>query len=104
MEKEKLVEIAFEIIGYAGEAFDHFNTAVTHAESGKFDEISTYMEKGSAALANAHKTQMELIVEEARGNDVPYSLTMVHAQDHLMNAVLFESVAKHMITILKKGE
>ena len=101
MQKEKLVEIAFAIIGHAGEAFDCFNTALKKAEAGDFDEIDTWMEKGSASLANAHQAQMELIVEEARGNEVPYSLTMVHAQDHLMNAVLFESVAKHFITLLK---
>lgn len=101
MEKEKVMDIAFQIIAYAGEAFDHYNHAIVCAENLNFDEAETDIKNGKQAIKEAHKAQMDLIVAEANGENIPYCLTMTHAQDHLMNAILTETIAKHLIAVAK---
>lgn len=99
--KEQVMEIAFQIIGYAGEAFDYFNQAALKAEESNFEEAEALVKEGKNSLKEAHKAQMDLIVAEAREEEIPYSLTMTHAQDHLMNAVLMETTVRHLIAVAK---
>ena len=104
MDKKEIVEIAFQIIGFAGDAYSDFNEAVSHAERGEFDSADEKIKSGKKQLVLAHKAQTKLLVSESRGEDIPYSLTMVHAQDHLMRAALMETLSKHLIAILRKGK
>ena len=52
-------------------------------------------------ILEAHEIQTEMIQNELNGKKVEVGLLMVHAQDHLMNAMTVMDLCKEMIDILK---
>ncbi len=56
---------------------------------GQYDEV----------ISKAHKAQMSLITSEAKGIEMPYSIIMVHAQDHLMQAIFIQRTIKELIEV-----
>jgi len=50
----------------------------------------------------AHRFQTDLIQGEARGEKVEIRLILIHAQDHLMNAMTVIDLAKEIIELYKK--
>lgn len=103
MTKDELQLIACQIVAYAGSAFGFFNRAVEAAENGKLKEAGEFMQLGKDELHSAHDAQTELLAAEARQQDIPFSIIMVHAQDHLTMAIFAERMAKHFIALWKRG-
>ncbi|MDK6812289.1 PTS lactose transporter subunit IIA, partial [Lactobacillus jensenii] len=44
-----------------------------------------------------------LLAKEAQGEDIAYSVTMMHGQDHLMTTILLKDVMSHLIELYKRG-
>ena len=38
-----------------------------------------------------------------QGDDIAFSITMIHGQDHLMTTLLLKDLMKHLIELYKKG-
>ena len=102
VEKEQLQMISFQLISYAGDAFNHFYAAVNLAAEGKYDEAEEEIRVGDESLTLAHKSQTDLLTAEARQEDVPFSVILIHSQDHLMTTIMYERMAKQMIEMYKK--
>ena len=60
------------------------------------------LEAADEALGNAHKSQTNLLTQEASGDSVELSLLLVHGQDHLMNAITFKDLARELIDVYRK--
>lgn len=103
MDKEKMMECAMQIIAYSGSAFDYFNRAIEAVEEGHPENAKQYMEDGKEDLRHAHDAQTDLLASEAQGKDLPFSILMVHAQDHLTMAIFSERMAKHFLKLWEKG-
>jgi len=54
------------------------------------------------ALSKAHTFQTNLIQNEAAGEVVKISLLVIHAQDHLMNAMTVLDLAQEMIAMYEE--
>ena len=91
------------LITNAGDARSLAIQAVRLARKGEFDEADKCMKQCTEAMENAHKYQTDLIWAETSGNPVPLSLLMVHAQDHVMNAMTVKDMAFEMIEILRES-
>lgn len=102
MDREKVQEIALQIVAYAGSAFDCYNRAITAAEEGNLAEAEALMKDGGKELRQAHDAQTDLLAAEAGKEEIPFSILMVHAQDHLTMAIFAERMAKHFIRIWEK--
>lgn len=102
MNKEKLQAISFEIISYAGDAFSYFFQAVDRARNGAIEEAEELVKKGDEQMVRAHRAQTDLLTAEAGGKELPYSIVMVHAQDHLMTTLMYERIAKEFITLYRE--
>ncbi|MDX7989752.1 PTS lactose/cellobiose transporter subunit IIA, partial [Xenorhabdus sp. 12] len=55
-------------------------------------------------INEAHHFQTELIQSEARGEKTEISVLLIHAQDHLMNAITVKELAEEFITLHKRVE
>ena len=102
MEKSEIQLMSFQIIAFAGDAFDHFKTAVDLAGEGKFDEADAEIKAGDESLTQAHQAQTDLLRAEAREEDIPFSVILIHSQDHLMTTIMYERMAKQMIEMYHK--
>lgn len=94
---------AFLLISTGGDATASFLRAIKEAGEGNFDNAYEFVNKGNQALVSAHEMQTALITQEALGNKQEYSLLMVHAQDHLMNAMLLKELVVHIIKLYKNN-
>ena len=96
-----LEEICFKIITFSGDGQSKMLQGLKEAKEGEYEKARVCMEEGKELLHQAHKVQTELIVDEAQGKKTPYSILMVHAQDHLMNAMLAQHLISEMINMYK---
>ena len=102
MDKEQVQLTSFQLVAHAGDAFSNFYEAVACARNGEFDRANTLVEKGEACLNDAHRTQTEMLSSEANGEDVAFSLMLVHGQDHLMTTIMFGRIARELIEVYKE--
>lgn len=98
----KMEEIIFKLISCGGEAKSFSMEAIYNAKAGKFVEAERCIKNAEEKLQEAHIEQTKLIQSEAQNNKVEMSLLMVHAQDHLMNAITTRDLAGEMVEMYKK--
>lgn len=94
-------EVIMGIIVNAGETKSHSMKAISAARLGNFEEADREMVLAEETVSLAHKQQTQLIIEEAGGSKIEITLLMVHAQDHLMNAITVKDLANEIVGILK---
>lgn len=99
MTKEELQALAFEIIGFAGNALSTYYEALEKAKQGDDEQSNLLMAKASKDMQEAHHYQTDLLCRESNGENFDISLLIIHAQDHLMNAVLAEKLIKELIVL-----
>ena len=94
MKKEDLQIVAFQMISYAGEAVAAYVEALKLFRAGQIEQSRKKYELGNENLNLCHTKQMEVIVKESNGENVPYSLVMTHAQDHYSTAYNLQLLCK----------
>ena len=87
MNREEVALLGFEIVAYAGDARSKLLEAL----------------KANGCIADAHHAQTSLLTKEAAGEDIAYSITMIHGQDHLMTTILLKDLMHHLIELYKRG-
>ncbi|MCZ0701623.1 PTS lactose/cellobiose transporter subunit IIA [Natronobacillus azotifigens] len=90
------------IIIHGGNARSASMRAMASAKKAEFDEAEKFIEETNEELNKAHRIQTDLIQAESRGDKTEISLLMVHAQDHLMNAMTVRDLALEIIDLNKK--
>lgn len=103
MNREEVTLLGFEIVAYAGDARSKLLEALNAAQAGEFDRAESLVEESNACIVEAHHAQTSLLTKEAAGEDLAYSVTMMHGQDHLMTTLLLKDLMKHMIELYKRG-
>ncbi|MHC5228046.1 PTS lactose/cellobiose transporter subunit IIA [Enterococcus sp. LJL99] len=86
-----------QLIVNGGDARSGCLKAIQKAEEGEIEEALILLENANASLNKAHESQTKLIQSEIRGEGVELNLLMIHAQDHVMNAMTVRDLAKYII-------
>lgn len=102
MDREAVQMASVGLIANAGDAFSHFRAAIDCAREGALEEAEAELAAGRQGIAEAHKAQIDLLACEGRGEGLELTLLLVHAQDHLMNAMTFESVAREFVELYRE--
>ena len=103
MNREEVQLLGFELVAYAGDARSKLLEALKQAEAGDFAKAEALVEEAGGCIAEAHKAQTSMLTQEASGAEIPYSITMMHGQDHLMTTILLKDVIHHLIELYKRG-
>ena len=104
MNREEITLLGFEIVAYAGDARSKFLEALKAAQNGQYERAEELIAEGGKCLNDAHNAQTSLLQKEASGDDLAYSVTMMHGQDHLMTTILLQDLMKHLIELYKRGD
>lgn len=104
MKREEVQMMGFEIVAYAGDARSKLLLIMEQASNGNFENVDMQLQEVDSLIAQAHRSQTLMLQEEAKGNDIPYSFTMIHGQDHLMTTMLLRDTIKTFMRILKRTE
>jgi len=94
---DEYMNVVMGIIINGGNAKGLAFEAIQKAKAGDFDGAEKLIQESQEALQEAHATQTDLLTRTAQGESIEVNLYMVHAQDHLMNAITFRDIAKELI-------
>ena len=97
----ELEQEIMSLILYGGNAKGLAIEALRAAKEGNFEQADQFLEEADSNMNEAHSTQTKLIQAEIRGESVQLSLLMVHAQDHIMNAITTVDLCREIIEILR---
>lgn len=61
------------------------------------------MASSESACLQAHKIQTALISQDEGCGKIEVNLILIHAQDHLMNAILCQDLAREIISLRKSS-
>jgi PTS system cellobiose-specific IIA component len=99
MTKEELYTISFQLILHGGNARSLAMEAIFDAKEKNFAAALEKLSEAGKELNEAHKYQTQLIQAEAGGETLDLPILLVHAQDHLMNAMTVRDLAAEIIDI-----
>ncbi|GLW38908.1 PTS lactose/cellobiose transporter subunit IIA [Pectobacterium actinidiae] len=88
-----------ELIIYAGEARSSSMEALSAARKYDWDKAEELLNTASVAARKAHQIQTALIGADEGSGKIPVNLILVHAQDHLMNAMLCRELVEELIQL-----
>jgi PTS system cellobiose-specific IIA component len=81
-----LEQTLFTFILHAGNARSLCKEAAEFAQESNWDEAQSAMEAANAEQLKAHEINAQLIRREASGEQLPFSVLLVHAMDLLLLA------------------
>lgn len=104
MQMEGIELAAFDMIRFSGEAKSLMNEALQHAKKGEHEQSERLMQEASKLLIEGHKAHSQLIKEEAKGEQITFSLLLMHAEDQLFSAGEFKVLVIELIELYKRLE
>jgi PTS system cellobiose-specific IIA component len=102
MDNVKEEEI-MELIVHGGDARSKAIEAMRKMKDNDFESARALMKECHESILIAHKVQTKLLQEEASGANGEVQLLMVHAQDHLMDAMVMRDMVDNLIDIQEKN-
>ena len=102
---EGLELTAFQIISAVGTARSSYIEAIQKAKTGDFDGAEKLIKEGDEMFVEGHNAHASLLQKEAEdGPGSSLSLLILHAEDQLMSAEGFKTIALEFIEVYKKFE
>ena len=100
---EGLELTAFEIISAVGAARSYYIEAIQLAKDGRFEDAVKTIELGDEMFLEGHHAHAKLIKNEIEnGQGTAVSLLILHAEDQMMSAEAFKTIAFEFIDIYKR--
>ena len=94
--QETITEIAFEIIANVGAARGMYIEAIQEAKAGNFDRAKELMAQGKETFVLGHA---DLLEWQGQGLTWKTNIFLMHAEDQLMAADAFETIASEFIEV-----
>ncbi len=106
MDENEMIQIAMQMILYAGDASNYIKEALDAIVDGNENLANSKMKEANTAIEEAHRYQTGVVQRDAAGERAQYSLLFTHAQDTLMTIMSEKRIAEKMIamydSLLKK--
>ena len=94
--QETITEIAFEIIANVGAARGMY---IEEAKAGNFDRAKELMAQGKETFVLGHHGHADLLEWQGQGLTWKTNIFLMHAEDQLMAADAFETIASEFIEV-----
>lgn len=102
---EKVLEVCFQIITYVGTAKSiMYIDAIQLARQGEFEQAKDRIKQGEEAFVQGHNAHHSLLTKEMNGKLSQTGLLLMHAEDQLMSAEGFRTIAEEFIAVYKRFE
>lgn len=97
--QETITEIAFEIIANVGAARGMYIEAIQESRDGRFDQAEQLLKEGREAFVQGHHGHADLLEWQGQGLTWKTNIYLMHAEDQLMAADAFETIAAEFIQV-----
>ena len=102
MDNEEMELLIMNLIVDAGSAKSYAMDAIRMAKESCFSDAKEALALANTELSKAHHAQTDLIQRAAKGEKIEINLFMVHAQDHIMTAMLAKDLAAEIVELYEK--
>ena len=102
MTPDEYDELVMNLVVEGGNARSLAMEAIQTAKKGDLVRAEELLKECDEALVEAHNAQTDLIQAEIQGEHIQVMLLMVHAQDHLMDAMVVKDMAREIVDLYKK--
>ncbi|MER0122345.1 PTS lactose/cellobiose transporter subunit IIA [Streptococcus sp. ZJ93] len=102
MEQNEQLESIMGLIMHGGTAKSHAVEAIALAKEGNFAAAKEKLRIADEELIHTHHAQSGMLTKEAQGQKIPFSLLLVHGQDHLMTSITFVDLAKEIVSLYEQ--
>ena len=99
---EGLELIAFQIISAVGTARSCYIEAIQEAKRGDYAAAEKLIGEGDAAFVEGHDAHAGLLQQEAEKGGSIVNLLLLHAEDQLMSAEGFKTIAQAFIEVYQR--
>lgn len=100
--EDEQLEVIMGLIINGGNAKSSAFEAIQAAKESDFATAEEKLKESNQFLVKAHDVQSKMLINEANGHKTTVSLLMVHAQDHIMDAITFKDLANEIVELYKK--
>jgi len=94
---EGLELVCFQLITAAGTARSCSIEAIREAKKGDFEKAEELMKEGKGQFLKAHDVHNKLLQQNTSEGNTNSLVLVMHAEDQLMSAEMFEILAKEFI-------
>lgn len=94
---EGLELLCFKLISDAGSARSCNIEAIHEAKKGNFEKAEELMREGKSHYLAAHNTHNDMLKQGLKGESTGSSVLIMHAEDQLMSAEMFQILAKEFL-------
>ena len=99
---EGLELTAFQIISAVGTARSCYIEAIQEAKKSNYEAAEKLIAEGDEAFVEGHDAHAGLLQKEASGAGGKINLLILHAEDQLMSAEGFKTIALEFIEVYKR--
>ncbi|TZE82986.1 PTS lactose/cellobiose transporter subunit IIA [Calorimonas adulescens] len=99
---EGLELLCFKLISAAGTARSCNIEAIQEAKKGEFEKAEQLMKEGEGLFLNAHEIHNTILAQGTNGGNTDGSILVMHAEDQLMSAEMFQIIAKEFIDTCRR--
>lgn len=99
---EGLELFCFKLISAAGTARSCYIEAINEAKNGDFEKAEELIDEGKKNFIDAHDVHNQLLQQGTSGEDLGNNLLLMHSEDQLMSAEMFQILAKEFISVYKR--
>lgn len=101
LEENELIPVSMQIILHAGNGRTKAQEAIQFAKLKDFDSARTALKKAKDNIVLAHRSQTEVIQNEAAGKSYQPCLLFTHAQDHLMTITSEVNMTRDLVDLFE---
>ncbi|MBH0332962.1 PTS cellobiose transporter subunit IIA [Brevibacillus brevis] len=92
-------DVIFQLILHGGNARSLAMEAIALAKNRDLPGAEDALKRAGEELGRAHQNQTALIQKEIAGEKTEISMLLIHAQDHLMNAITVKDLATEFVEL-----
>ncbi|WP_103104798.1 PTS lactose/cellobiose transporter subunit IIA [Brevibacillus reuszeri] len=92
-------DVIFQLILHGGNARSLAMEAIAKAKNKDLEGAQDSLNRAGEELSLAHQNQTALIQKEVSGEKTEVSMLLIHAQDHLMNAMTIKDLATEFVEL-----
>lgn len=99
---EENYKLCFQIISEAGDAKSKAMEAVKCSEIGNYAKAEELLDLSRNFLKKAHQIQTDMMHNEINGENIPFSVLLVHSQDHFAMATMAIEMSETVLNLYKQ--
>ncbi|MGM0174862.1 MULTISPECIES: PTS lactose/cellobiose transporter subunit IIA [Enterococcus] len=101
LEENELIPVSMQIILHAGNGRTKAQEAIQFAKLKDFESARAALKEAKDNIVLAHRSQTEVIQNEAAGKSYQPCLLFTHAQDHLMTITSEVNMTRDLVDLFE---